>query len=97
MFLVGKVGVAHFLVSDRDAALAVLESAGLDVTGCRQVLAVRLDQDEPGQLGKLTGAMADAGVSIEVLYSDHDHRLILLVDEPDAGRRVIDRWTATRS
>ena len=30
-------------------------------------LAVRLDQDEPGQLGKLTGAMADAGVSIEVL------------------------------
>ena len=97
MFLVGEVGVAHFLVSDREAVLAVLESAGLDVTGCREVLAVRLDQDAPGQLGKLTGAMADAGVNIEVLYSDHDHQLILLVDDSDAGRRVTDRWTATRS
>lgn len=96
MFLAGDVGVAHFLVADQQAAVAVLERAGLHVAACREVLSLRLDQEEPGQLGKLTAAMADAGVNIEVLYSDHDHRLILLVDDVDAGRRVRDQWTALR-
>ena len=41
------------------------------------VVAQRLNQDQPGQLGKFTRRMADAGVNIEVLYSDHDHQLIL--------------------
>lgn len=40
---------------------------------------VRLDQDTPGQLGTLAGLMADAGVNIDVQYSDHDHNLILVV------------------
>jgi hypothetical protein len=47
-------------------------------------------------LGKLTAAMAQAGVNIEVLYSDHDHQLILLVDDADAGRQVRDQWMAAR-
>jgi hypothetical protein len=66
------------------------------VAACRQVLSLRLNQDEPGQLGKLTAAMAQAGVNIEVLYSDHDHQLILLVDDPDTGRRVRDEWMTAR-
>jgi hypothetical protein len=37
--------------------------------------------------------MAEAGVNIEVLYSDHEHQLILVVDDPVAGRAVADRWT----
>ena len=60
------------------------------------MLLLRLDQDEPGQLGKLTAAMAAAGVNIEVLYSDHDGQLILLVDDFAAGRRVRDDWMAGR-
>ena len=51
-------------------------------------------RSRPPQLGELARAMADAGVNIEVLYSDHDHRLILLVDDPAAGRRVVDAWQA---
>jgi hypothetical protein len=39
--------------------------------------------------------MADAGVNIEVLYSDHDHRLILVVDDPAAGRVVSEAWGRT--
>jgi hypothetical protein len=96
MFLVGDVGVAHFLVDDRQAAVAALETAGLEVAGCRDVLSLRLNQEEPGQLGSLTAAMADAGVNIEVLYSDHDHQLILVVDDASIGRRVRDEWMAAR-
>lgn len=96
MFLVGGVGVAHFLFDDGPAARAALEAAGMTVTSCREVLVQRLDQDEPGQLGKLTRAMADAGVNIEILYSDHDHQMILVVDDPARGRAVSEAWTARR-
>ncbi len=37
--------------------------------------------------------MAEAGVNIEVLYSDHDHRLILVVDDLVRGRGVSELWT----
>lgn len=86
-------GVAHFLVADGEAARGALEAAGIRVRAVRDVLVQRLRQDEPGQLGKLTRRMAQAGVNIEVLYSDHDHRLILVVDDAAAGRAVSDAWT----
>jgi hypothetical protein len=37
--------------------------------------------------------MAEAGVNIEVLYSDHDHQLILVVDDLDKGRAVSEAWS----
>jgi hypothetical protein len=36
--------------------------------------------------------MAAAGVNIEVLYSDHDHQLILVVDDIVKGRAVSEAW-----
>jgi hypothetical protein len=33
-------------------------------------------------------------VNIEVLYSDHNHRLILVVDEPEGARDVVSAWLA---
>lgn len=85
-------GVAHFLVADGAAARKALDAAGIRVVAEREVLVQRLRQDVPGQLGALTRRMADAGVNIEVLYSDHDHRLILVVDDPERGRAVSDAW-----
>ena len=92
MFVVGGRAVAHFLVRDGAAASAALRTAGITVTACQEVLARRLDQDRPGQLGAITRALADAGVNIEVLYSDHDHRLILVVDDQRAGAAATEAW-----
>jgi hypothetical protein len=92
MWLVGDVGIAHFLVADGQSARAALEAAGLDVAACRPVLLQRLDQDRPGQLGTFCRAMADAHVNIDVLYSDHDHQLVVAVDDHAAGQAVSDRW-----
>ncbi len=75
-------GVAHFLFDDGDAARRVLDAIGMRVVAVKPVLLQRLRQDEPGQLGKICRAMADAGVNIEVQYSDHDHQLVLVVDDP---------------
>jgi hypothetical protein len=54
----------------------------------------KLRQAEPGQLGKIARRMAEAGVNIEVQYSDHDHdhNLILVVDDLERGRRVSIEW-----
>ena len=38
--------------------------------------------------------MGDAGVNIEVMYSDHDNQLILVVDDFEKGRRVSQQWSA---
>jgi hypothetical protein len=85
-------GVAHFLFGDGAAAREALEAAGIQVLAEREVIFQRLKQAVPGQLGKLTRRMADAGVNIEVLYSDHDHQLILVVDDPAKGREVAAAW-----
>ena len=91
-FVVDGRGVAHFLFEDGAAARRALEAAGIKVLDEREVVVQRLDQGRPGQLGKLTRRMADAGVNIEVLYSDHDHRLILVVDDLAAARKVSAAW-----
>lgn len=91
-WVVGDKGVAHFLVADGAAARKALETAGIQLLAERDVLVQRLKQDVPGQLGLLTRRMAEAGVNIEVLYSDHDHQLILVVDDIARGRTVSEAW-----
>ena len=86
------VGIAHFLFQDGAAARQALESAGIRVLAEREVLVQRLKQSVPGELGLLTRRMAEAGVNIEVLYSDHDHQLILVVDDLVRGREVSEAW-----
>lgn len=95
VFLADGAGLAHFLVEDGDRAARALGAAGIEVAAVREVLLTRLDQDRPGQLGALCRAMAEAGIDVEVQYSDHDGRLVLVVDDPDRGRRVCARWEAS--
>ncbi|MEP6569543.1 MAG: amino acid-binding ACT domain-containing protein [Acidobacteriota bacterium] len=96
-FVVNGEGVAHFLFHDGAAARNALEAAGINVLADREVLVQRLHQALPGQLGKITRRLADAGVNIEALYSDHDNRLILVVDDIAKGRAVSEAWTRDQS
>jgi hypothetical protein len=91
-WVVGGQGAAHFLFADGAAARHALEAAGIRVIRESEVVVQRLAQEVPGQLGMLTRRMAEAGVNIEVLYSDHDHQLILVVDDVERGRAVTREW-----
>ncbi|MEP6882808.1 MAG: hypothetical protein ABI866_12495 [Dokdonella sp.] len=93
-WVAGKQGAAHFLFEDGEAARTALESAGIVVLEIREVIVQRLRQAVPGQLGQLTRRMADAGVNIEVLYSDHDNQLVLVVDDLEKGRALSTAWSA---
>jgi len=92
-WVVDGKGAAHFLFEDGEAARRALEAGGIRVLAVRDVLVQRLNQGQPGQLGKITRRMAEAGVNIEVPYSDHDHQLILVVDDIAKGRAVSEAWT----
>ena len=89
-------GIAHFLFEDGNAAKAVLEGAGIQVIAVHRVLIQRLDQELPGQLGAIARRMADAGVNIEVQYSDHDNQLIIVADDFEKGRKVSEDWERER-
>ena len=93
VFVVNGTGVAHFLFHDGDTARRALEAAGIRVIAQSEIVTVRLDQETPGQLGKISRRMADAGVNIRVQYSDHDHQLILVVDDLEKGLAVAEEWT----
>lgn len=95
-FVVHGIGVAHFLFEDGEAARQALEAVGIRVLRVQEVLVQRLHQGIPGQLGELTSRMGQAGVNIEVMYSDHDHQMILVVDDLAAGQRVSQAWMEER-
>ena len=91
-WVVAGRGAAHFLFADGLAARRALEAAGIRVVAEHAVVTQRLGQGRPGQLGMLTRRMAEAGVNIEVLYSDHDHELVLVVDDVEKARVVSVVW-----
>jgi hypothetical protein len=80
-FVADGKGIAHFLVEDTPLARKA-----------REVLIQKLNQEQPGQLGKISRMMAEAGVNIEVIYSDHKNQLILVVDDFEKGSIVSEQW-----
>ena len=84
----------HFLFEDGAGARQALENVGIQVLAIREVLVQKLRQDVPGQLGKIARRMSDAGVNIEVVYSDHANQLCLVVDDLEKGRAVSGAWKA---
>jgi hypothetical protein len=99
VFTDGGRAVAHYLVDDGPAALAAATAAGLGPAVVREVTMTRLDQETPGQLGTLARLLGDAGVNVQVQYSDHAGNLVLLVSDEDARvcHEVIGRWDQSRS
>ena len=93
-FVVNGEGIAHFLFNDASAARKALEAKGIRVLAERDVVVQRLKQAVPGQLGQLARRMGDAGVNIEVMYSDHDNQLILVVDDIGKARAVSREWAS---
>ena len=93
-WLVDGNGHMHFLFEDGQSARTALENVGIEVLDVREVLVQKLKQEVPGQLGKIARRMSDAGVNIEVIYSDHANQLILVVDDFEKGKTVSDAWIA---
>ena len=84
--------IAHFLFENTDAARKVLMENGIKIVEDKEVIVQRLKQEEPGQLGKISRMMAEKGVNIETIYSDHQNQLIIVVDDLEKGKEVSKLW-----
>lgn len=92
VFTIGGKGHTHFLVEDGGRAQRAAEASGLEVVAVREVLVRKLDQDRPGELGRLTAALGEARINIVTQYSDHANQLILVVDDPERAAAVTAAW-----
>ena len=75
----GDYGIVRFIVDAPDKALAVLQDMGAAATQT-DVLCARRD-DEPGELARLMGVMADCGINVTYSYSLISTYIALATDE----------------
>jgi hypothetical protein len=81
-------GVLHILVQDASAARRVLEQAGFEVRGERQVLVLQ-GEDRPGWLGEVTRRIAKAGVNVELVYTAMNNQVVIDVDNLALARAAV--------
>ena len=80
-------GEVHLLVEDAAEARSALEGAGVAVGAEREMVLASVEQ-RPGELGRVSRALADAGVNIELAYP-HERGLAFGVDDPDKARAAV--------
>jgi hypothetical protein len=84
--------IAHVLVEDVTAARTALEGAGIKVEGEADPLVSDLpsDQvDQPGVVGQMARAMADAGVNIQVVYLATKNRAVAVTSDNAKARQAL--------
>lgn len=82
-------GLLHLLVEDPGEARRVLEESGFEVEVELQVLLIDII-DRPGELGGIARRLADAGLSIELLYLTAGMDLVIGVDPIARALEVIN-------
>ena len=87
-FAVGNEGVIHVLVEDASAARRALQATGFEVRLERPVLVTSI-ADKPGELGRLTRRLANAGVNIDLMYTIGRGELVLGVNDLEKGRLAL--------
>jgi hypothetical protein len=76
------------LVADASAGRSALESAGLTVSGEREVVVLDVE-DRPGVVGEVARKVADAGLNIELVYLATNTRLVLASADLDRLRQAV--------
>jgi len=84
--------IGHLLVEDAAATRTALEGAGIKVEGEADPLVSDLPADgidEPGVVGKMARAMADAGVNIQVVYLATKNRAVAVTSDNAKARQAL--------
>lgn len=83
----GDYCIARFIVDDPERGLAILQDRGAAVTLTDVVCAELID--EPGELARVFGIIADAGINITYSYSLISTYIAFRVDDPLAAEELL--------
>lgn len=84
----GGKGEIHILVPDAAAARSALKAAGISVTGEREVLIIDA-KDRPGELGRVSRKLAEAGVNIQLFYISTGMKFVIGVDDAKKAKAAV--------
>lgn len=83
----GDYGIARFIVDDPARAVAMLSDRGAAVT-TTDVVCLALD-DKPGELARVFGILAEAGMNILYSYSLISTYIAFKVDDPERAEALL--------
>lgn len=83
----GDYGIVRFIVDDPDKAISALAKHDVAATSSDVVCLVL--KDEPGELGRVFGLMADSGVNISYSYSLISTYIAFKVDDPEKAEEYL--------
>ncbi|MFX0125120.1 MAG: ACT domain-containing protein [Candidatus Hodarchaeota archaeon] len=81
----------HILIKDTSVARRVLEEIHIEVIEEREVLVVDV-KDQPGELGRITRKIANAGVNINLVYLATNNRLVIGADDLEKAKAIFDNF-----
>jgi hypothetical protein len=84
-------GIIHLLVEDATKARQALEGAGIKVEGEADPIVVSIggSADKPGELGRMSRAVAKAGVNVQVMYLATHDRGVIVTSDNDKARAAL--------
>ena len=80
--------IIHLLVEDETVARFVLEEAGFEISGVREVIVMDIGNvaGKPGSGGKMARKIGNLGVNIDLIYLAEHNKLVIGVDDIDRAR-----------
>ena len=85
--------VIHILVEDETVALFVLEKAGFEISGVREVIVMDIGKiaGKPGSGGKMARKIGNLGVNIDLIYLAERNKLVIGVDDINRAQNALDK------
>ena len=83
--------IIHLLVEDETVARFVLEEAGFEISGVREVIVMDIGNiaGKPGSGGKMARKIGNLGVNIDLIYLAEHNKLVIGVDDIERARVAI--------
>lgn len=85
----GGKSFLHILVEDVDGARKALSGLGLSIAQERDVVTVDME-DTPGELGKISRKIANAGININMVYMGTNSRLVIAAYDIDNAKAALE-------
>ena len=80
--------IVHILVEDETVARFVLEEAGFEISGVREVIVQDIGHiaGKPGTGGKMARKIGNLGVNIDLIYFAENNKIVIGVDDIERAR-----------